>query len=202
MKLANLKKNVSTALAGIMLVAGVAALSGCSAKKTDYSTWTYDQFASSDIDWNEGVAYQFVMREENNSSTYAAVYPGMMNLREDGSAVLFECSYLAGEPTNTFETLEGYEDNHVMEIFYGYWKEENDTLTVNIKYQNDMDYQVYTVSKGDTMTVPVIMAYPGGDVPVGCEFDCDGTIRYQTWQDYCAYASSEEFFGRLYTPEG
>lgn len=193
------KRSISYTLMLVSVMAMSLLLTACGGTGgTDYSKWTYDQYAETDIDWDKDVSYQFVLREEGNSSTYAAVYPGIMNLKKDGSAVMFEPSAVAGEPVNQFEPLEGYENEKVIAIYYGYWTEKDGVITINVKYNNDMEYQVYTVEKNDTlMTIAVTMAYPGGDVPVGSEMDCNNTIQYASWKDYCARVNTMDWFNSL-----
>lgn len=187
----------------IMVVALIAALmlasiSFAACGKVDYSTWTYTQFAESDIDWNSDIKYQFCMRAEGNSSTYVGTYPGLLNLRKDGSAVMFGMSPWCGAFLDPLElegwqTIDDYENTMLIKMFFGSWIDTDGAISVTLTYGEDIESQTKTVTdNGDgTLTVALKMAYSGGYVPVDSELDCNGTVQYADWKDYAQYVKTD-----------
>ena len=185
---ASIRKSIALVLAMIFVLC---ALSGCgssSSSKVDYSTMKYSDFIEAEGKtenyWDsKEIAYQYVMREEGNASPYTGVYWGMLNLYTDGSAAIWEPSGLAG---SYFDPVERYDPElFLLEVFYGYWEEADSTVTVNVFYEEDGDVSTFTAdvsSMPSAMTVE--LAYSGGPIP-GFDFDCDGTVQYATWEEYC-----------------
>ena len=189
-----MKKIVKVLVPALMAAVLCLGITACSDPAIDYSTWTYGDFQTAESAtenyWNEKeIAYQFVMREEGNASTFAGVYWGMLNLYKDGSAALWEPSGLV--TIDYFDGVEGYDKKYaLLEIFYGYWSQTEEgganTVSFTITHGPDEDVSSYSVEMqaSGTTTASVDLAYSGGPIP-GFDFDCDGTVQYETWEAYC-----------------
>lgn len=148
-----------------LVVAGVVCLaSGCgsSSSTIDWSSMNYYDYYTlyaneTAPEGTEGywdywetktVAYQFVTTTHNDNHNFAAYFPMLLNLYEDGSVKGWQRCIL----TTMFNMLEGQTEEEtefysasgckVIELFFGYWEKDDSTNEITLYVQNSFDYSV------------------------------------------------------------
>lgn len=141
------------------------------------------------------IEYQFVATTDTN-------FPTLLNLYEDGSAKAWMCgSMLETLSGATTEESKFYSDNKVIELFYGYWVEDDSANQIALRVQNAFDYtlegagiqyELYTIDltpDSDGVISFSLVTDKGGQyitVDMECDTTYEGTIQYSSFVNFAS----------------
>ena len=148
---------------------------------TEWSDYTGEDFG--DEDWAvKTIAYQFtgVTQLEGGDQSGAGInYPTVMNLYTDGAVRILHATVMLDGSYST-----------VSDIYYGYWENNNDSLSISINFvygagTNGMQYfkrNLYVSDlvfiDGEIQTSLDLDVYVAMEYTRSHELVCDGTVKY------------------------
>ena len=150
--------------------------------ETDWTEYDGEDYAKEG--WaTKTIAYQFtgVMQLESGDQSGAGInYPTVMNLYTDGAVRILHATVMLDGSYST-----------VSDIYYGYWENNNDSLSISINFVYGADYDqtmkyfernLYvsdlTFVDGEIQTSLDLDVYVAASYTRSHELVCDGTVKY------------------------